>query len=74
MSWALVKALQMEMYSGAAKLKVPSSLSTCRASSRSSPTRRLLPKSPSFHTPLAVRNTFSLLMSRCTMPWPQPRE
>jgi hypothetical protein len=30
--------------------------------------RRELPKSPSFQTPLAVRNTFSLLMSRCTMP------
>lgn len=64
-----VKESQMRMYSGAAKLKVPSSLSTCLFSNRSSPMRKELPKSPNFQAPPTVRNTFSLLMSRCTIPW-----
>lgn len=41
---------------------------TWRSMVRASPRRSALPKSPSFQVPHSVRNTFSLLMSRCTMP------
>ncbi len=68
MSCARVKLDQMLTYSGAAKLKVPSSLRACRSIARRSPKRSALPKSPSFQVPSAVRNTFSLFTSRCTTP------
>jgi hypothetical protein len=64
-SWLAVHLSHRATYSGAAKLKVPSSLSGS-FSSLSSHTAE--PKSPTFQPPSLVWKTFSGLMSRCAMP------
>ena len=67
-SWLLVNPLQMATYSGGANDNVPSSFKGCLFTTRSCPRRMALPKSPNFHSPLLVRNTFSLFTSRWTIP------